>query len=191
MLTVMGGAVCLARPTYKWWQIVVIVASWRKEWSLQTQPSSLGSSFMQICIIECKWFLSNGAHAHLFSATFLSFFVWLLWRGSMQWSRLKKAGRSWLPPSVGAMPGIASWSSSFSVATGQDLYVWGIGEGQHRLMCFQRPLFLLFSPKCFSATAYIIYSSHMYNLSAISTAVGIEKKLACSPPKCETEVLWL
>lgn len=82
-------------------------------------------------------------------------------------------------------------AASLSAAIGHDLHVWGTGEGQHRLMHFQSPLFLLFSPKCFSATVYIIYSLHMYYLSAISTAVGIEKKLTYSPPKCEIAVLWL
>lgn len=60
-------------------------------------------------------------------------------------------------PSADAMPRIASWSFSFSVCSHRpDLGVRETG-GQCRLMHFQSPLSLLFSPKCFGATVCIIY----------------------------------
>lgn len=152
---------------------------------------------MQICIIECKWFPSNSGPRGPCSSVF-SCVPGLFWygyfgvRGHMQWS-LKKAGGFWLPPSVDAMPGIASWSCSFSVYSHRPwlTYVGNRRRSTQTNIFLKSPLFLLFSPKHFSAIVYIIYSSHMYYLSAISTAVGIEKKLACSPPKCEIVELWL
>lgn len=53
-------------------------------------------------------------------------------------------------------PGAAA---SPSVTTGHAPHDWGTGQGQHRVMHFQSPLFLLLAPKCLSATVYVTYSS--------------------------------
>lgn len=58
MLALIRGSVLLDHFS-KCWQIVAAVASWRKEWGLQTQPSFLHSSFMQIWVVDHKWLLSN------------------------------------------------------------------------------------------------------------------------------------